>query len=66
MKNGITIKGVEYKAVSVNAPIGVFENCEKCDIGRICNRKNVQYPCDLFITPHHIVYFKKVVKKKEE
>ena len=58
MKNGIIINGIEYKAVSVSNPIGGIDNCGKCDLRKICERKNVQYPCQLFEKSRHLVYFR--------
>lgn len=61
MKNGVIIKGIEFKAVRVNAPIGGFDNCAKCDLKKTCERTNVQYPCDLFHKRDHLTYFKRVL-----
>ena len=57
MKNGITVKGVEYKSVRVTTTV-VFDNvCEKCDLRRICEKTGVQYPCGIF---SGLTYFKRL------
>lgn len=60
MRNGIIINGVKYRAFRFLGSFYAIDPCEKCDLRRICKKRNVQYPCELFITKDHLVYFKKI------
>lgn len=59
MRNGITIDGIEYKTVRANNPLNTINGCDRCDLRKICEKKNCQYPCELFAQKYYAVYFKK-------
>ena len=63
MKNGIVIDGIQYKTVRALNPIATIDPCERCDLKRICERKNCQYPCDIFFKRGYAIYFRKQNEK---
>ena len=65
MKNLIIINNTLYKPVrSLSTGLVVPDACSKCEMKKVCERTNCQYPCDLFKKKDHIVYFKKLGKIK--
>ena len=64
MKNGITINGVEYRAVQHLPEMTISDGCNYCDMLKYCKREKC--PCMLFCKTGRWVNFKKVKKNADK
>ena len=61
MTNGIIVNGIVYRAVNcLSTGLVVDDPCKKCDLKKVCEKTECQYPCDIFKKKDHLCHFKKL------